>query len=85
MSTRTIIQHSPKFFKTTAEFKVPKRVITRQPVDYAHGIGAIESFTVVSNQRNRKMLTITEACANRIYKPALCVQKEIVVNLNLPW
>ena len=83
LSTR-MMEHLPKWLNT-AEFKVPKSAITKHLVDYAHDIEAKKSFTVVSKQRNRKMLAIAEACAIRIYKPALCIQKEMVVNLNLPW
>nr|CAH8876603.1 unnamed protein product [Trichobilharzia regenti] len=82
LSTRTM-EHSPKWLKI-AECKVPKSSITKPLVDYGHDIDAVKSFTIVSKQTNKKMLAIAEACAIRIYKPALCIQKEMVFTLNLP-
>nr|CAH8826365.1 unnamed protein product [Trichobilharzia regenti] len=77
LSTR-MMEHLPKWLET-AECKVSKSSVTKHLVDYGHDIDDVKSLTSVSKQRNKKILVI------RVYKPGLCVQKEMVVTLNLPW
>ena len=40
---------------------------------------------MINKQSNSKLLKFAEACAIRIYRPNLCIQKEMVDNLSLPW
>ena len=51
MSTSMMMEHLPKWLKTTAEFKVLKSTVTKHLVDYGgHDTEAVKLFTVVIEQ-----------------------------------
>ena len=50
-----------------------------------HSVDFNNSVKVINKQSNSKLLKFAKACAIRIYRPNLCIQKEMVVNLSLPW
>ena len=44
-----------------------------------------DKFSIVFRARNDRLLRILEALAIKAYKPALCRQKDYVIDLLLPW
>ena len=61
------------------------RSITKHLLDSEHSVDFNNSFKVIIKQSNSKLLKFAKVCAIRIYRPNLCIQKEMVVNLSLPW
>ena len=79
-----IKEHIPKSLRL-AGGKLPKSSIARHLIDSGHHVDPSTSFKVINCQRNGLLLRFAESAAIRKWKPSLCTQKEMVVNLSLPW
>jgi hypothetical protein len=79
-----VAEHLPKWLFSSAN-KQPRTAITKHLVDTMHTNGSPDSFSVISIQRNARLLRFAEAVAIRRMKPELCVQKDMVQSLALPW
>ncbi|CAH8643572.1 unnamed protein product [Schistosoma mattheei] len=77
-------EHVPKSLRTR-ERKTLNSAITKHLLDTGHQVDTLQSFKVISKQPNSSLLKFAEAVAIRRQKPDLCVQKEMVINLSLPW
>ncbi|CAH8484591.1 unnamed protein product [Schistosoma mattheei] len=77
-------EHVPKSLRTR-ERKTLNSAITKHLLDTGHQVDTLQSFRVISKQPNSSLLKFAEAIAIRRQKPDLCIQKETVVNLSLPW
>ena len=80
----TIREHLPKWLLNSVN-KTPKSSTTKHLLDSEHSVDFNNFFKVINKQSNSKLLKFAEACAIRIYRPNRCIQKEMVVNLSLPW
>ena len=65
--------------------KLPSSSIGKHIVDYSHAVDRTQSFRILAKLRTPQILRFAEACAIRRIKPDLCVQKDFVVHLALPW
>ncbi|VDP55692.1 unnamed protein product [Schistosoma margrebowiei] len=59
--------------------------IARHLLDTGHEVDMLKSFKVINKQSNSNLLKFAEALAIKRLKPDLCIQKETVINLSLPW
>ena len=59
--------------------------IGRHIIDSGHVIDKTKAFKVITRARNAQLLRFAEASAIRRIKPDLCVQKDFVAHLALPW
>ncbi|CAH8838228.1 unnamed protein product [Trichobilharzia szidati] len=65
--------------------KYSQSAITRHIVDTGHLVEISKSFKILNRQRTANLLRFAEAIAIKRFKPDLCIQKESVINLSLPW
>ena len=65
--------------------KLPSSSIGKHILDYGHAVDRTQSFRILAKLRTPQILRFAEACAIRRIKPDLCVQKDFVVHLALPW
>ena len=65
--------------------KLPSSAIGRHIIDSGHVIDKTKAFKVITRARNAQLLRFAEASAIRRIKPDLCVQKDFVAHLALPW
>nr|CAH8867638.1 unnamed protein product [Trichobilharzia regenti]CAH8868788.1 unnamed protein product [Trichobilharzia regenti] len=59
--------------------------ITRHLLDTGHEVEIEKSFKIINRQRSSILLKFAEAISIKRLKPDLCVQKESVISLSLPW
>ena len=83
LSTR-IFEHLPKNLILNGS-KLPTSAIGRHILDSGHVVDRNQSFKIIARMKNSQLLRFAEASAIRRIKPDLCVQKEFVVHLALPW
>jgi hypothetical protein len=76
-------EHLPRWL-FTANRKQPKSSITKHLLD-TNCTATLNAFQVISRQSKPNVLRWAEAVAIRRLKPDLCVQKEMVLTLALPW
>lgn len=79
-----INEHVPRWLSTTKN-GIPHSSITKHLLDTGHIIQKEKAFRIVYQARNMNDLRIAEAVTIRIKKPILCVQKQMVMSLALPW
>ena len=79
-----IAEHVPKKLWMNTHRKYNSS-IAKHLLETGHRVDAQKSFEVVTRQQTFSFLRIAEAVAIKRYKPDLCIQKEAVVGLNLPW
>jgi hypothetical protein len=77
-------EHLPQWL-LKGENRTPRSAISKHLLDTGHHIVPDQAFRVINRQRSGKLLRIAEAVAIRRLHPVLCVQKEMVVELRLPW
>ena len=82
LSTR-IKEHLPKWLLQSEE-KITKSSITKHLLDTEHSADPKVAFRVINKQTRSKSLKYAEVCAIRLHQPDLCVQKEMIVTLQLP-
>ena len=63
----------------------PQSAITRHLLKSGHNVNQKESFKILNRQKSPWLLKLAEASNIRRLKPNLCVQKEFVTPLRLPW
>ena len=63
----------------------PRSAITKHLLSTNHKVGRYDRFTVINRQRYSKLLRFAEASSIRRFKPVLCIQKQFVTPLSLPW
>ena len=78
LSTR-VREHLPKWLINSVD-RTPKSSTTRYLLDSEQSMDFNNSFQVINKQSNSQLIKFAEACAIRIYRPNLCIQKEMVVN-----
>ena len=83
LSTR-ISEHLPKGLLLNGS-KLPSDSIGKHILDYGHAVDRTQYFRILAKLRTPQILRFAEACAIRRMKPYLCVQKDFVVHLALPW
>ena len=83
LSTR-ISEHVPTNLTLNGP-KLPSSAIGRHIIDSGHVIDKTKAFKVITRARNAQLLRFAEASAIRRIKPDLCVQKDFVAHLALPW
>jgi hypothetical protein len=76
-------EHLPKWIYGQV-MKSARSSITKHVVE-AGCTGTTDAFRIVSRQNNATLLRWAEAVAIRRLRPNLCVQKEMVLTLALPW
>ena len=59
--------------------------MTKHLLDSEQSVGFNNSFKVINKQSNSQLLKFAEACAIKIYRQNLYIQKEMVIHLSLPW
>lgn len=69
----------------TCSRKPPASSIGRHILATRHQINPSSAFQILLRHPNSRLLRFAEAAAISRIKPALCVQKQLVVNLRLPW
>ena len=79
-----IKEHLPKWLMQSEE-KIPKSSITKHLLDTEHSVDPKVAFRVINKQIHSKSLKYAEACAMRLHQPDLCIQKGMIVTLQLPW
>jgi predicted GIY-YIG superfamily endonuclease len=79
-----VAEHIPKKLQLKGD-GIFKSSIAKHLIDTGHNIDLNTSFKVLTRQSTATLLRFAEAVAIRRMKPNLCVQKEMVVNLCLPW
>ena len=62
----------------------PASSIARHVLEHKH-TADLTNFKVVHKAKNSKQLQFVEALVINRLKPSLCKQKELMVNLALPW
>jgi hypothetical protein len=77
-------EHLPQWL-LKGENRTPRSSIGKHLLDTGHHIIPDQAFRVINQQRTGRLLRIAEAVAIRRLQPVLCVQKEMVVELLLPW
>lgn len=79
-----ISEHLPRWF-LNSENRQPKSSITKHLMDSTACLGSADRFRVINCQPTFSLLRWAEAVAIRHLKPALCVQKDRLLCLTLPW
>ena len=59
--------------------------IAKHLLEVGHNVDPQATFKIISYQTKPQLLRISEAVAIHNYKPDLCIQKEFVVGVHLPW
>ena len=86
-----IKEHLPKWVMSElnrpspSALKLPTSSIGKHVLIDAHQVNTLSTFKVILRHTNPNFLRFAEAVAIRILKPSLCVHKQFVVNLRLPW
>ena len=77
-------EHVPKSLclKGTTAFNSS---ITKHLIDTGHKVDITKSFKIINRQNSSILLKFAEAISIKRLKPDLCVQKETVISLSLPW
>ncbi|KAA3680235.1 uncharacterized protein DEA37_0006055 [Paragonimus westermani] len=65
--------------------KQPASAVTRHVLTTGHVIDPICASRILLRHSNPRFLRFAEAVAINRMKPTLCVQKQLLVNLTLPW
>ena len=79
-----ISEHVPKKLRLQGS-RALNSAIARHLLDTGHSIDISHAFKIISKQRSTTALRFAEAIAIKKLKPDLCIQKETVINLLLPW
>ena len=79
-----IREYLPKGILNSVD-KTPQNSITEHLLDSEHSTDFINSFKVINKHSKNQLFEYAEACAIRIYRPNLCIQKDMFDNLSLPW
>ena len=79
-----IHEHIPKWL-IDKKPGIAKTAISRHLKTTHHVVDRYKSFSIINRQNHSKLLRFAEACSIRKLKPDLCVQKEFVTPLSLPW
>jgi hypothetical protein len=77
-------EHVPKWLSTTNQ-GTPRTAITKHLQDTGHRVDVSQAFRVIYIPDSKYKLRFAEAVTIRLTKPILCVQKQMVTNLSLPW
>ncbi|CAH8634971.1 unnamed protein product [Schistosoma bovis] len=88
-----VSEHVPKWLQKQiqssdpirAEDKHPSSSIAKHIIETGHKIDLNSAFVVLYKSVKGRILRFIEALAIRKFKPPLCVQKQFVLTLNLPW
>nr|CAH8828540.1 unnamed protein product [Trichobilharzia regenti] len=86
-------EHIPKWLQKQMESSEPINGENRRPsssiakhiIETGHKIDVNRSFKPIYKTCLGRILKFVEALAIRKFKPPLCVQKQFVITLNLPW
>jgi hypothetical protein len=81
---KRINEHIPKWLLST-RVGTSRTAITKHLQDTGHTVNISEAFRIIYTPKLKQNLRFAEAVAIRIYNPILCVQKQMVTNLLLPW
>ena len=65
--------------------RLPNSAIGRHLIETGHCMNAQFAFKILARSRNKLVLRFAEALAIKRLKPSLCIQKDFVINLALPW
>ncbi|CAH8582464.1 unnamed protein product [Heterobilharzia americana] len=92
MQTR-VGEHIPKWlekqFNTqtliSAGDRHPSSSIAKHIIEMNHKVNTKTAFKIIYRNNQGRILKFAEALAIRKLNPPLCVQKQFVVSLNLPW
>jgi hypothetical protein len=93
LSTR-MSEHIPKWLENqmshpdgviSAEGRHPTSSIARHLIETAHRINIPDSFKIIFHTPKPQVLRFAEALAIKRKHPELCVQKQFVITLRLPW
>jgi hypothetical protein len=79
-----ISEHVPKWLSTT-NCGTPRSAITKHLHETNHQVNLPEAFRVIYIPKSKHKLRFAKAVAIRQINPILCVQKQMVTNLLLPW
>ena len=79
-----IDEHIPKWLRSNKS-GVAKSAITKHLQETGYIVDVVSAFSVIGRARNSRELAFKEAVSIRRLKPPLCVQKQMVINLALPW
>ena len=63
----------------------PISSIAKHLIDMNHKIDVKTAFKIIYKNGQGRLLKYAEALAIRKFKPPLCVQKQFIISLNLPW
>ncbi|KAK4472212.1 hypothetical protein MN116_000516 [Schistosoma mekongi] len=88
-----VAEHIPKWLRKQMDSKGEIKVQDKQPsssiakhlVETGHIVDIKSAFVVLYKSALGRILKFVEALAIRKFKPPLCVQKQFVLSLNLPW
>ncbi|CAH8579144.1 unnamed protein product [Schistosoma curassoni] len=79
-----ISEHIPKNL-TLRGTKAFNSAIARHLLDTGHTVDIMRAFKIINRQRTTTTHRFAEAIAIKKLKPDLCIQKETLINLSLPW
>nr|CAH8822876.1 unnamed protein product [Trichobilharzia regenti] len=77
-------EHVPKSLRLKGTNAL-NSAITRHLLDTGHEVDVEKSFKIINKQNSSILLKFAEAISIKRLKPDLCVQKEAVISLSLPW
>ena len=63
----------------------PASSIAKHLIESGHKINTGEAFNVLFKSNNGKLLRFIEALAIKKFNPDLCIQKQFILTLQLPW
>jgi hypothetical protein len=79
-----ISEHIPKWL-TSNKTGTPRSAVTKHLQETGHQLNPLTAFKIIYCPKLKHNLKIAEAVAIRLRNPTLCVQKQMVTNLCLPW
>ncbi|CAH8681898.1 unnamed protein product [Schistosoma haematobium] len=79
-----ISEHVPKNLRLRGT-RAFNSAIARHLLDTGHTIDIPHAFKVINRQRSTTTLRFAEAIMIKKLKPDLCIQKETLISLSLPW
>jgi hypothetical protein len=79
-----INEHVPKWLYSNRR-GIPHSSITKHLHETGHRVNVDEAFQIIYKPKNVHTLRFAEAVTIRLKNPVLCVQKQMVTNLSLPW
>jgi hypothetical protein len=79
-----IKEHVPQWLKTNKS-GIAHSSITKHLFESRHTVDEEKAFRIIYRARNINELRIAEAVTIRLTQPILCVQKQMVMHLALPW